>query len=137
MSRRSKNHRFTTDLMEQNLVRKYRKNEYGPVYPRPGDLTVDIILERMSQIYVGDRVTFDSFKECLVAEQVDRHNTTISATAPVVEHCGGYVMVKLRNGLMESVNYFDIMAVNGHSFPGYIKRDSLDSKRIEGKLWQQ
>lgn len=103
-----------------------RKRFLGPVNPRPLDLTEDKIMKRMSRIYVGDVIRFDSQKECFTADQVDRHSSTIKAEGTVVEHCGGYVMVKLRRGLIESVNYFDIESVNGHSFPGYIKRIQSD-----------
>lgn len=98
------------------------KRSFGPVKPGPQDLTEEIILKRMSRIQVGDTIRFDSYKECFVAEQVDRHGMTIKAEGKVVEHCGGYVMVRLRRGLVESVNYFDVEAVNGRGFPGYITR---------------
>ena len=99
-----------------------QKRFLGPVYPRPQDLTEEKILKRMSRIHIGDVIRFDSQKECFSADQVDRHCATIKADGRVVEHCGGYVMVKLRRGLLESVNYFDIEKVNGHGFPGYISR---------------
>lgn len=112
----------------------------GPVYPGPQDLTEEKILKRMSSIHVGDVIRFDSMKECFTAEQVDRHSSTIKADGVVVEHCGGYVMVRLRNGIIESVNYFDIEKVNGHGFPGYILRAqtpaSLASlKYLRSALW--
>lgn len=112
----------------------------GPVPPGPSDLTVDLMLKRMEQIKIGDVIRFDSMKECFTADQIDRHGSTIKADGTVVEHCGGYVMVRLRNGLIESVNYFDVEAVNHHGFPGYIKRlqttASLASlKQIKEKLW--
>ena len=93
-----------------------------PVPPRPEDLTVEKIRDRMKDIKIGDEITFDSIKECFKAVEVDRYASTIKATASVVEHCGGYVMVRLRRGVLESVNYFDIQAVNGKRFIGYIKK---------------
>lgn len=115
---------------------KRRSDEYKPVPPRPQDLTEEKILQRMSRIFIGDMIKFDSHKECYTAWQVDRNSTTIKTVAPVVEHCGGYVMVRLRHGLLESVNYFDIESVNGHGFPGYIRRVSQAETPIEGKmLW--
>lgn len=112
----------------------------GPIKPGPKDLTEERILKRMARIFVGDRIRFDSYKACYTADQVDRHGSTIKAEGTVIEHCGGYVMVRLRNGLIESVNYFDIEQVNGHGFPGYITRAqsaaSLSSLRFMGdKLW--
>ena len=112
----------------------------GPVQPGPKDLTEELILKRMAQIHIGDVIRFDSTKECFTADQIDRHSSTIKADGTVVEHCGGYVMVRLRRGLIESVNYFDIEAVNHHGFPGYVKRiqttASLASlKQIKEKLW--
>ncbi len=98
--------------------------QLSAVPPRPCDLTVDKILDRMKNIHIGDKIKFDSMKECYTTSQLDRHSATIKTIAPVVEHCGGYVMVRLRNGLLESVNYFDIESVNGHGFPGYIYRYS-------------
>lgn len=92
------------------------------VPPRPQDLTPEKILDRMKNIKIGDEITFDSFKECFRAAQLDRHSATIKVTARVVEHCGGYLMVKLKRGILESVNYFDIEAVNGKRFIGYIKK---------------
>jgi hypothetical protein len=100
------------------MAKKYK----GPILPGPRDLTVEKILKRMERIHVGDVIRFDSMKECYTADQVDRHSATIKADGVVVEHCGGYVMVKLRRGLLESVNYFDIEKVNGHGFPGYVTR---------------
>ena len=94
----------------------------GMHYPGPHDLTAKKIRDRMKRIKLGDVIRFDSIKECYGSEQMDRHSATIKANGVVVEHCGGYVMVRLHNGVLESVNYFDIEAVNGHSFPGYIKR---------------
>ena len=93
----------------------------GAVPPRPQDLTVEKILDRMKTIYRGDKITFDSYKECYAANQVDRHGSTIKATGTVVENCGGYLIVKLKRGLLETVNYFGIESVNGHRFPGYSK----------------
>ena len=93
-----------------------------PIPPGPRDLTEAKILKRMENVHIGDEIYFDSMKECYIGEQVDRHSSTIKAVGTVVEHCGGYVMVRLRNGVLESVNYFDIEKVNGHGFPGYIKR---------------
>lgn len=112
----------------------------GPVYPGPRDLTEEKILKRMRDIHIGDVIRFDSMKECDIGSQVDRHSTTIKADGVVVEHCGGYVMVRLRRGILESVNYFDIEKVNGHGFPGYIIRaqtpSSLNSMRYERRgLW--
>ncbi len=90
------------------------------VKPGPKDLTAEKIEKMMQAVKVGDEITFDSMKECYLSNQVDRHNSTIKATATVVEHCGGYVMVRLRRGVLESVNYYGIQKVNGISFPGYI-----------------
>lgn len=117
------------------------KHKYqGPMLPGPRDLTEEKILKRMSRIHIGDVIRFDSMKECFTADQVDRHSATIKADGVVVEHCGGYVMVKLRNGVLESVNYFDIEKVNGRGFPGYIlrgqSRASLGSMNFrENQLW--
>lgn len=88
------------------------------VPPRPQDLTVDKIVKNMSDIRVGDIVTFESMKECYSSDQVARSGY-IRATGEVVENCGGYLMVKLQRGLLESVNYFGIYAVNGLRFYGY------------------
>ena len=115
---------------------KKRSEEFQPVPPGPNDLTEQKIADRMARIFVGDMIKFDSYKEAYTASQVDRHGTTIKAIAPVVEHCGGYVMVKLRNGLLESVNYFDIQSVNGHSFPGYLRKDSQPETSVSRRdLW--
>ena len=89
------------------------------VAPGPMDLTADKIEERMAYIHPGDVITFDSMKECYTADQVDRYTATIKATGEVVENCGGYLMVKLRRGLLESVNYFGIESVNGVKFRWY------------------
>ena len=112
----------------------------GPMPPGPNDLTEEKILKRMSRIHVGDVIRFDSMKECYTADQVDRHSMTIKADGVVVEHCGGYVMVKLRRGVLESVNYFDIEMCNGHGFSGYTKRmQSASSLRsleyLKESLW--
>jgi hypothetical protein len=117
------------------MGKKYK----GPVPPGPRDLTVEKIEKRMKRVHIGDVIRFDSMKECFTADQVDRHSTTIKANGVVVEHCGGHVMVRLRNGLLESVNYFDIESVNGHGFPGYISRRqtpaSLEAGRMASILW--
>ena len=89
------------------------------VPPGPHDLTAKKIEERMKYIKPGDIIHFDSMKECYYSNQVDRHVTTVRATGEVVENCGGYLMVKLRRGVLESVNYFGIFAVNGSRFSGY------------------
>ena len=116
-----------------------RRKHVGPVPPGPNDLTEEKILKRMRDIHIGDVIRFDSQKECFTVEQVDRHSSTIKADGIVVEHCGGYVMVKLRHGVIESINYFDIEKVNGHGFPGYIKRNSLltslSGNYSGGQLW--
>jgi hypothetical protein len=118
---------------------RQRRKEPGPVAPGPRDLTEEKILKRMRDIRYGDVIRFDSHKECFTAEQVDRHSSTIKADGIVVENCGGYVMVNLRHGVLESVNYFDIEKVNGHGFPGYIKRTSLMTSLAgnytERQLW--
>ena len=93
------------------------------IAPLPTQLTADVIEERMSFIKPGDVVTFDSMKECFTSDQVDRFAATIKATGEVVENCGGYLMVKLRRGVLESVNYFDIYAVNGLRFHGYSPKE--------------
>lgn len=89
------------------------------VAPGPTDLTEDKIEERMAFIQPGDIITFDSMKECFTTDQVNRYTATIKATGEVVENCGGYLMVKLRRGLLESVNYFGIESVNGVKFRWY------------------
>lgn len=127
--------------MTQRMTQpKRRKWSIGPAKPGPQDLTEEKIMKRMSRIQIGDIIRFDSNKECYAADQLDRHSMTIKADGKVTEVCGGYVMVRLRRGVIESVNYFDIEAVNGHGFPGYIKRfqstASLASlKHIKEKLW--
>lgn len=126
--------------LKQSGVIDVSKSKYGPIPPRPQDLTEEKILKRMARIHIGDVIRFDSMKECFTADQVDRHSGTIKADGVVVEHCGGYVMVKLRRGLLESVNYFDIEKVNGHGFPGYISRmqsaQSLRSMQyMKEQLW--
>lgn len=93
--------------------------EVANVAPRPEHLTADKIEKRMEFIKPGDLIHFDSMKECYESKHVDRYASTIHATGEVVENCGGYLMVKLRNGLLESVNYFGIFAVNGLRFCGY------------------
>ena len=116
--------------------KKRKAEEFVPVPPRPQDLTEQKIADRMARIFVGDLIKFDSYKEAYTPSQVDRHGTTIKAVAPVVEHCGGYVMVRLRNGLLESVNYFDIQSVNGHSFPGYLRKDVQQEVEVNRRdLW--
>ena len=110
--------RFLESLIRQHKER--RMNDYRAVPPRPQDLTADKIVERMAFIKPGDYVTFDSMKECYSADQLARNNT-ISANGEVVENCGGYLMVKLRRGLLESVNYYNIFAVNGLRFIGYTR----------------
>ena len=94
-------------------------NDYRAVAPDPMHLTADKIVERMAFIQLGDVVTFDSMKECFSADQVDRFTATIKANGEVVENCGGYLMVKLRRGVLESVNYFGIESVNGIKFRWY------------------
>ena len=89
------------------------------IAPLPTQLNADVIEERMAFIKLGDVVTFDSMKECFTSDQVDRFVATIKATGEVVENCGGYLMVKLRRGVMESVNYFGIESVNGVKFRWY------------------
>ena len=89
------------------------------IAPLPTQLTADVIEERMSFIKPGDVVTFDSMKECFTSDQVDRFTATIKATGEVVENCGGYLMVKLRRGVLESVNYFGVESVNGVKFRWY------------------
>ena len=98
--------------------RREKRKEYQPVPPGPNDLTVEKILERMNRIFVGDKITFDSMK-------CDRATSQSCATTrgTVVEHCGGYVMVKLHN-VIESVSYFDIRTINGKTWPYYINKDS-------------
>ena len=117
---------------------KYRRENYIPLDPGPNDLTAAIIADRMSRIHVGDKITFDSMKECFTALQVDRHNSTIKASGTVVEHCGGYVMVKLKHGLLESVNYFSIESVNRKRWPWYIDpKSNIESVLTEDtELWQ-
>ena len=109
-------------------IEKIKKKRFkGPIPPGPNDLTEEKIINRMKMIHIGDVIRFDSMKECFTSDQVDRHSTTIKANGIVVEHCGGYVMVRLRNGVMESVNYFDIELVNNHGFPGYIRRSQTSA----------
>lgn len=97
---------------------RFRKNEFAVMLPGPNDLTEQKILERMNRIFVGDKITFDSMK-------CDRATSQSCATTrgTVVEHCGGYVMVKLHN-VIESVSYFDIRTLNGKTWPYYINKDS-------------
>lgn len=101
-------------------------------------MTVEKITNRMKSIHVGDLITFDSMKECFTADQVDRHCSTIKATAEVVEHCGGYIMVRLAHGLLESVSYFGIESVNGKKWPFYINpKNNIESVLVhEGQLWR-
>ena len=116
--------------------KRKKAEDYAPVPPRTQDLTEQKIADRMAKIFPGDMIKFDSYKEAYTASQVDRHGTTIKAVAPVVEHHGGYVMVRLRNGLLESVNYFDIQSVNGHSFPGYLHKDVQQEVEVNRReLW--
>ena len=98
------------------------------------------MVKRMSWIHIGDVIRFDSMKECFTADQVDRHSMTIKADGTVVEHCGAYLIVRLRRGVLETVNYRDIEAVNGHGFAGYVQRmQSAQSLRslnyMKGDLW--
>ena len=98
------------------------------------------MVKRMSRIHIGDVIRFDSMKECFTADQVDRHSMTIKADGTVVEHCGAYLIVRLRRGVLETVNYRDIEAVNGHGFSGYVQRmQSAQSLRslnyMKGDLW--
>lgn len=89
--------------------------------PKPEHLTPNKIENKMKFIKPGDIVTFDSMKECYTSDQLNRYSATIRATGEVVENCGGYLMVKLQRGVLESVNYFGIFAVNGIRFSGYSK----------------
>ena len=89
------------------------------VSPGPMDLTPEKIESRMEFIKPGDKIGFDSQKECYVAEQLDRHVSTIKATGTVIANYGGYLAVKLRRGVIEYVNYFGIESVNGKHFVGY------------------
>ena len=109
---------------------------YEPLDPGPHDLTEQKIADRMSKIYVGDRIVFDSMKACITSNQCDRHSSYVKATGTVVEHCGGYVMVKL-NHLLESVNYFDIEAVNGKRWPWYLKKDIYPAVEVMGTTWKK
>lgn len=121
-----------------NLYRSSRQwIKYETYDPGPNDLTVQKILERMNAIYVGDRVKFNSMKECYTASQVGRHSATIPAIGEVVEHCGGYLMVKLHK-LVETVTYFDIIAVNNKKWPWYIRKDSQPEIQVLGdnSLWR-
>lgn len=109
-----------------NLYRSSKQwIKYEILDPGPNDLTVEKILERMNHIFVGDKIKFYSMKECFVAAQVGRHSATIPAIGTVVEHCGGYLMLKLRNGLLESCNYYDILAVNGKGWQYTMKRTDV------------
>ena len=112
------------------------KRYVGLMKPGPKDLTEERLLKRMARIFVGDRIRFDSYKACYTADQVDRHGSTIKAEGTVVEHCGGYVMVKL-NRLLESVNYFDIEAVNGKRWPWYLKKDIYPAVEVMGTTWKK
>ena len=86
-------------------------------------LTVKNIENDMKSIKVGDIITFDSMKECYYLYQIARSDF-IKATGEVIENCGGHLIVKLRKGVIESVNYFDIFAVNGSRFRGYRPKES-------------
>lgn len=92
------------------------------VPPRSIDLTVDKIVKAMSVIKPGDLVNFDSYKGCNEACGVARSNS-IRTKGEVIENCGGYLMIKLPKGIIESVNYFDIYAVNGLRFHGYSPKE--------------
>lgn len=111
------------NLYHTNKRSLFGKYELHP--PGPNDLTEQKILERMNHIFVGDKVKFYSMKECFVAAQVGRHSATIPAIGTVVEHCGGYLMLKLRNGLLESCNYYDILAINGKGWQYTMKRTDV------------
>ena len=87
--------------------------------PGPRDLTAEKIESRMAFIKPGDKVRFDSYKECYSLEQLDRHGNTIKVIGTVVENHGGYLAVRLRKGLIEYVNYFSIESVNDKHFVGY------------------
>jgi len=108
---------------ELQKQKRERKRQYTPIPPGPNDLTEQKIAERMSRIFIGDRIKFDSEKECYSSNQVDRGGSTIKAIGTVAEHCGGYLMVRLEYGLLESVNYFDIESVNGKAWPWYLRKD--------------
>lgn len=118
--------------------KREKKREYIPLPPGPNDLTAEKIGERMSRIFIGDKITFDSTKECFTADQVDRGSSTIKANGTVVEHCGGYVMVRLAHGLLESVNYLGIESVNGKRWPYYVDpKNNIDSVLMhERQLWR-
>lgn len=66
-------------------------------------------------IKAGDRIAFDSYKECFNMDQVDRHSATIGADGKVVEVYKSFVIVSLRRGVLESVGRWNIHKVNGHS----------------------
>lgn len=116
--------------------KREKRKEFIPLPPGPNDLTAQKIADRMSKIYVGDRIVFDSMKACITSNQCDRHSSYVKATGTVVEHCGGYVMVKL-NRLLESVNYFDIEAVNGKRWPWYLKKDIYPTVEVMGTTWKK
>lgn len=99
-------------------TKREMRREFRPVDPGPNDLTAQKIAERMNRIYVGDRITFDSMKCGNATSQ-----SSAKAAGRVIEHCGGYVMVKL-DRVIESVTYFDIESVNGKKWPWYINKDS-------------
>lgn len=119
-------------LIHPNLYHTRRRDEYEPLLPGPNDLTVQKIVERMNRIYVGDIVKFNSYKACYTASQVGRHAATIPATGTVAEHCGGYLMIRLRNGVVESCNYYDILSVNGKHWPYGMKRANVLTDMIAG-----
>ena len=66
-------------------------------------------------IKAGDRIAFDSYKECFSMDQVDRHSATIGADGKVVEVYKSFVIVRLRRGVLEPVSRWNIHKVNGHS----------------------
>ena len=103
--------------------KREKRKEFIPLPPGPNDLTAQKIADRMSKIYVGDRIVFDSMKACITSNQCDRHSS-------------GYVMVKL-NRLLESVNYFDIEAVNGKRWPWYLKKDIYPAVEVMGTTWKK
>ena len=111
--------RIDVDAAYEYFKQQQRK-KFIVMDPGPRDLTAEKIEERMSTIHLGDQILFDSMKECYDILQLDRHSSTIKAVGEVVEHCGGYVMVKLKRGVLESVNYFSIQAVNGKRWNWYV-----------------
>jgi hypothetical protein len=119
MGRRSKSARYDPVVAGYDQMKRESREQFRVLDAGPNDLTAHKIVDRMAHIMIGDEILFDSMKEAFDSTQVDRHSSTIKAVGTVVEHHGGWLLVRLARGLTEPVNYFGIEAVNGKRWNWY------------------